>query len=325
MYALNKGLVDEVIVALPDEKDPMRARAIVTSDIGTIREAKGSKYTQIYMVDAIKRIIDCRDKRFAFVGLPCHIRALRNIEQALKLQNIMIRLGLYCGNLPSAWASEYLMYLYGIPKDRIKRLSYRGLGWPGYLTIELVNGKKFRVPEPLYWRSGFGQYFCDKCCIFCSDHTAELADVSFADPWSVDVKEVSNDRIGHTLVVVRSKVGLELLKAAERDGYVTLRKVSDKYAVQGTTVLKKVNKDQPMIYKLLKTHQKLKYEYTLPYEFPILVWVIDYIVGHALAMNKKSWIFVRMWRRLAETTYLLMKIFSKLLQQNPISGSHKRA
>jgi len=307
IYALDKGLVDEVIVVLPDEKDPMYARAIATSDIGTIREAKGSKYTQIYMIDAVKRIIDFRNKRFAFVGLPCHIRALRNVEHVLKLQNIVIKLGLYCGNLPSARASEYLMYLYGIPEDRIKRISYRGLGWPGYLTIALVNGKKLCVPEPLYWGSGFGQYFCEKCCIFCSDHTAELADISFADPGGI--KEVANDRLGHTLIVVRSKAGLKLLKAAERDGYITLRKIPDKYAIQGTTILKKIDKAQGIVYKLLKVRQKPRYGYAIPYQFQILIWLIDYIIGHKLAVNKKYWIFIPVWRRLSGIIlYLLMKI-----------------
>ena len=305
-YMLDKGLIDEAIIVVPDEKELMYAKAVATSDTNTIRKSIGSKYTQVYMIDAIKRILMFRNKRFALVGLPCHIRALRNIERTLKLRNITIRLGLYCGNLPSAWASEFLTYLYRFPKDRVKRISYRGLGWPGYLTIELVNGDKLCVPEPLYWRTGFGRYFYNTCCVLCSDHTNELADISFADP--AGVEEVANDRLGHTLIVVRSRAGLKLLKAAERDGYITLKKIPDKYAIQGTTILKKINKTQDMVYKLLKVSQRPRYEYSLSFQFPIFMWLIDYLIGHKLAMNKKYWIFIPVWRRLSEIALLLLKI-----------------
>jgi coenzyme F420 hydrogenase subunit beta len=312
IYLLDKELVDQVIVALPNENDPLYAKAVASSDISTIRKAVGSKYTQISLIDAIDKAIKFRGKKFAFVGLPCHIRALRNLERILKLQNIVIKLGLYCGGLPSAWASEYLLYLYNIHEHKVKKISYRGFGWPGYLVVELLEGEKLCVPEPLYWNSGFGQYFYDKCCFLCADHTAELADISFADP--AGVEEVIDDRLGHTLIVARSKKGLKLLKDAEKNDYINLKKISDKYAVQGTTVLKKTEKDKIAIYKLLKVNQKVRYEYAVPYRLSLYIWIIDYVIGHKLAMNKKLWMFIPVWSHIVKMLHLGVEMISKMLK-----------
>ena len=312
IYLLDKGLVDKVIVTLPDERDPLYAKAVVTSDINTIRRAVGSRYTQVCLIDAINRVIKFRDERFAFVGLPCHIRALRNLEHILKLQNVTIRFGLYCGNLPSTWATEYLLYLYNIHKHKVKKISYRGFGWPGYLIVELVEGDRLCISEPLYWNSGFGQYFYDKCCFFCADHTAELADISFADP--ADVDEVIDDRLGHTLVVARSIKGLKLLKDAEKNGYINLKKISDKHAVQGTTILKKTDKNKILVYKLLKMRQKVRYEYTVPYRLSSFIWTIDYIIGRKLAMDKKLWVLIPIWSRIVKILHLGIERMSKMLK-----------
>lgn len=307
-YMLKEHLVDEVIVTIPNKKDPMYGSAISTSDINTVIKAVGSKYTQVNFVDAVRSIIRSKRKKFAFVGLPCHIRALRNLEETLRLNNIILRIGLYCNNLPSGYATRYLLYLYRIPEESVEKVSYRGLGWPGYMTVKLKNGGTICIPFIQYWRTGFGHYFYDKICFFCSDHTAELSDLSVGDPWtSESIINNINHRLGCSLIIARSKKGLELLTDAERKGYLKLTKLPAKYAIQTQTVQKKLAKDKTFGLKLMKIPLKIQFKYVYQSKFALLK-AVNYIIGHKLATRKELWLILPVWTRLSEVLHSLIKL-----------------
>jgi len=134
------------------------------------------------------------------------------------------------------WATRYALKYFNIRAEDVERVKFRGRGWPGYTTIETKSGT-IQIPYPAFWDSGFGQYFYGLSCYLCSDQTNSLADISLADPWTLPHEPVK--RLGGaTLVVIRTKRGLEIFEGAVRAGYVEAVEVDPVYAVQDATLLK---------------------------------------------------------------------------------------
>lgn len=74
-------------------------------------------------------------------------------------------------------------------------------------------------------------------CYLCSDQANTLADISLANPWTLPRESIK--RLGGaTLVVVRTKRGLEVFEGVVRTGYARAVEVDPVYAVQGATLLK---------------------------------------------------------------------------------------
>jgi len=60
--------------------------------------------------------------------------------------------------------------------------------------------------------------------------------------------------------------------------------------------------------------QKVRYEYTVPYRLSLFIWIIDYVIGHKLAMNKKLWVFIPVWSRIVKILHLGIERISKILK-----------
>jgi len=56
----------------------------------------------------------------------------------------------------------------------------------------------------------------------CPDHTNELADISLGDAW---LPELKHERIGESIVVVRTSKGEEFLSKASSSGVISLRPI----------------------------------------------------------------------------------------------------
>ena len=69
---------------------------------------------------------------------------------------------------------------------------------------------------------GFLQRYRPYRCHLCPDGTGEFADLSCGDPW---YREIPEDELGHSLVVVRTEKGRKILHAAREAGYVRLKQV----------------------------------------------------------------------------------------------------
>lgn len=79
-------------------------------------------------------------------------------------------------------------------------------------------------------------------CYICPDHTGEFADVAVGDPW---YRPVEPGEAGKSLIVARTRRGLDAVKAAAEDGYLVLER-------QDSTLLAR---SQP---NLLRTRGRLR-------------------------------------------------------------------
>jgi len=303
VYMLERGIIDGAIVTLFDRKNPFFAQASITSSREVIFEAAGSKYTPVSMDGVLKDLMQGSGK-YAFVGLPCHIEALRKSERkfANLKESVVITLGLYCNNLPSVLATKYLLWYFNIPESEVVKIQYRGNGWPGYFLVSLKSGVTKRIPFLACSALSFGQYFCRKHCLICNDQSAELADISLADPWFLG-KFASSDAGGQSTIVVRTERGQNLLEQASRDNIICIRNLDKRMAVQGSSAFRKRTKCSPGIMKLLgiNSPMPLRYEYTLPLDFATVVRIFRYRALSSIAKYEKLWPLLREKDRLIRT------------------------
>lgn len=219
IHLLNKGIIDGALVTHMNPKKPLEPEPFIARTPAEIIEAAGSKYCPVPANIALKEILK-KPGRYAVVGLPCHIQGVRKAEiinRKLK-ERIVYHLGIVCNHTPSFKATEFLLEKLGVNKNEVKSIKYRGEGWPGSLKIETTTGQILLLPE--YWGSGFGQLFIPPRCRRCSDHMAELSDMSFADPW---LREFEGESIGKTLIVLRKDI--KILDDLKKEGLCNLEPI----------------------------------------------------------------------------------------------------
>ena len=235
IFALEEKIIDGALVTKMSDSNPLEPEVFIARNKKEIISASRSKYCPVPVNEAIKDIIKEKGK-FAIVGLPCHIHGIRkaeNVNTKLK-KKIILNFGLMCHHTPTFYATEFLLKKIKVDKKNIRKINYRGHGWPGGMTIILKDGKVKFIPlfSPLYQGGIFHNCFISKRCSLCIDKSNKLADISFADPYAL-----SDDSIGESLIVSRNIIGENLLKKALSKKKITLRKISKNEVLDSTALL----------------------------------------------------------------------------------------
>jgi coenzyme F420 hydrogenase subunit beta len=159
----------------------------------------GNRYSTFSpSVQAFKPLVASSLRRIAFVGVPCQIKTLRKM-QALKIlpaETVHLTLGLFCsGNFDFSEAQrQKIAQLGGFSWEDARAMNLRET-----LNIEVKNGRTARIALDLL--AGMRR----TACKYCSDYSAELADLSFG---GVGAPEA------WTTAVVRTPVGRAALRDA---------------------------------------------------------------------------------------------------------------
>ncbi len=247
VFALENGIIDGAIVTRMSKATPWQPEAFIARTKEEIIEASKSKYCPVATNVCLNQILK-EDGRFALVGLPCHIHGIRKAQKALKPleKKIVLQLGLTCSHTVDFDGVNFLLKKLGVDKNQVRSLTYRGEGWPGFLSIETKNGKK-SVPYTggwyAYWPLFAAFFFTPMRCTLCPDHTAELADISFGDAWLPEFKHKTG---GTSIVISRSQKGQCLLDEAKLAGAVALSELSIQKVEQSQRInIKFKKKDLP--------------------------------------------------------------------------------
>lgn len=199
--ALDKKIIDAAIVVGMDYSYPWRARVKTAKNRKEVLSSAGSKYTLIPVGDILEKA-DTEKGRLAVVGLPCHIKVIRNLQKKGKYRNIKFIVGLFCGYNMSAKATDFLIKKSGINKKEIEGLRYRGGKYPGGFLVKARNGKTKFFPK--YYYDFVNLMFVPRGCLACKDYTNESADVSVGDAWGYDKS---------SLTIIRTNAGERLAKS----------------------------------------------------------------------------------------------------------------
>jgi len=232
IFALEEGIIDGALVTKMSGKNPLEPEVFIARTKEEIISASKSKYCPVPLNVALKEILESeKDERFAVVGLPCHINGIRKAEMInnkLK-EKIVLHIGIFCGRNINFLGTEFLLQQMNIKKEDIKKIDYRGEGWPGMMIIKLKKDEERFIPYPKYWDNGFGLYFLPTRCTLCCDGTCELSDISFGDTW---LPEFRNEKIGKSIIVSRTKIGEEILENAKSKRKIELIEIKEDKVVK---------------------------------------------------------------------------------------------
>ena len=228
IFALEHNLIDGAVVTRMRHKNPLEPESFIARTADEIIEASKSKYCPVATNACLKQILK-EPGRFAVVGLPCHIHGIRKAETLFKVLNkrIVLRLGLLCSHTVDFAGISFLVKKLNLQENEVKKIAYRGGGWPGGMSIETNSASKIELPLVgdwhAYWSLFSSFFFTPMRCTFCPDQAAELADISFGDAW---LPELKNDKKGSSIIVSRTKEGENLLSEALAAKAISIKSVT---------------------------------------------------------------------------------------------------
>lgn len=223
---LQRELVDAVIhVGRADADDALFQYTITTTSSSVTAQRKSQYYPT-----TLRDVLDVArqdGRRYALVGVPCFIKAARQLcrEDDRLRESIRFFVGLVCGHMKSRFFAESLAWQVGVPPEQLAAVDFRvknparassdydfaatarGDGVVQRRTRALVGGN---------WGHGA---FQPEACNFCDDVFAETADVVFGDAW---LPQYAADWRGTNIVVTRNPIVDEILSAGAAAGDIEL-------------------------------------------------------------------------------------------------------
>ena len=210
-YALESKLIDAAVVAGRDSK--WRAKPEVATNYSDLVKNAGTKYTPSPTILGVRSAVDEYQKtKIGLVGTPCQIKAVRRIQTSplgnVRLAQAMtLSIGLFC---MESYAYDKLIEAYvaskGIDPSTVTRMGIK----KGSFIVWSGENELLHVPLREV------DMFVRNSCRQCDDFTAEYSDISVGGigcPTS------------YSTVIARTEKGFELLKNAEKAGYLELREL----------------------------------------------------------------------------------------------------
>lgn len=186
-----------------------------------------TRYYPVEMSEVMARV-RATSGRYAFVGVPCYVKAVRRLmldDQVLR-ERITYALSLFCGHMKSGRFAESLAWQMGWAPETWRTVDFRRkiAGRPasayGFAVQPRGDGNEMVMPigqlEGHDWGMGL---FRLSACEYCDDVVGETADASFGDAW---LPAYVNDSAGTSLVIVRHRDLQAIFEAAKSEGRLAL-------------------------------------------------------------------------------------------------------
>jgi coenzyme F420 hydrogenase subunit beta len=201
--AIDQGIIDSAIVSQAETNVPIKPKALVGEVPDDIFSAVGSKFFPSSVARAYgSAVYEYGKANIAFVGVPCHVLALRKLEawEHKITGNLKVIIGLFCfWTLSFSHLLNFLSNNYNIKPEEIKRLDI--------LKELIVQTDKGSITVPL---SEVKPHILTSCET-CTDFTSELADISVGSAYPL--KEWST-------VIIRTKAGEDFFYSAVEAGVI---------------------------------------------------------------------------------------------------------
>ena len=224
IHLLESGAVDYVLHNAASDEDPLLNRIQVSRTRGDVLAGAGSRYAPSAPLADIARHLD-GSARFAFVGKPCDVAALRNLARrdARVDRRVPYMISFMCAGIPSRKGGMEILERFGLAHADVRAFSYRGRGWPGKATALVRDGRRFEMDYNTSWGTILNRHLQFRCKI-CPDGTGEFADVVYGDAWySKDGYPDFEERDGRSLIISRTAAGEALLQACAAAGYIAMQ------------------------------------------------------------------------------------------------------
>jgi coenzyme F420 hydrogenase subunit beta len=221
IHALETGLVDRVLHVTADPAAPTRNVTAVSRTPEAILARAGSRYTASSPMLAIEDAL-AEGGRFAFVGKPCDVSALRQLARIDERvdRHVPLVVSFFCGGIPSHAGVERILHTLGVRSEDLSDFRYRGRGWPGACTATTAE-KVVQMSYADSWGGHLSKEVQFRCKI-CPDAVGGVADIACADAWYGDDDGYPSfdEEEGRSLIVTRTDAGEQLLESALQAGRI---------------------------------------------------------------------------------------------------------
>lgn len=222
IHALEQGMVDRVLHIEPDPERPTGNRIRWSSTREEVLAGAGSRYAASSPLAAIEEAL-AQGGRFAFVGKPCDVSALRQLgrHDARVAQHVPLVLSFFCGGLPSSAGASNILKAMGLEPDDVVQFRYRGQGWPGLTVAHTADGRSGEMSYAESWGRHLSRQVQFRCKI-CPDAVGGVADIACADAWYGDAAGYPSfeEDDGRSLIISRTTAGEALLHSARAAGAI---------------------------------------------------------------------------------------------------------
>lgn len=225
VHLLETGAVEFILQIAADPDNPTGNRTVLSRTREEVFAAAGSRYAPSAPLAGLEAHL-AAGRRFAFVGKPCDVAALRALARGDGRIDACIpyMLSFFCAGVPSAKGAEEVVRALGADPATVTAFRYRGDGWPGRAVATLADGSTPSMTYHESWGGVLSRHVQFRCKI-CPDGVGGFADLACADAWESDERgyPVFEEAEGISLAVGRTARGEALLDAAEAAGAIALR------------------------------------------------------------------------------------------------------
>jgi coenzyme F420 hydrogenase subunit beta len=220
VHLLHSGAVQGVVQTAADPARAVANVTVISRGAAGVAAAAGSRYAPSAPLAALGPLLD-DGGRYAFVGKPCDVAALRALARLDPRidARFPVMLSFFCAGVPSLNGGEAVLAAIGTNPAETAAFRYRGNGWPGRATARLHDGTERSMSYHDSWGGILSKQVQHRCRI-CADGSGVAADLVCADAWASDAAgyPVFEDRPGLSLIVARTLRGQALLREAEAAG-----------------------------------------------------------------------------------------------------------
>jgi coenzyme F420 hydrogenase subunit beta len=229
LYLLEEGLVDAIVSTnFYYTKDGPRTQTKLINTKIDLLSSQGSKYIPVNMDKLILELKEFNGT-VAFIGTPCQIAGIRNIQQhdeTLK-KKIRYTIANFCGGFKDYRNVDKIIKKYNFVKSKINYFRFRGGGQPGSMAIKDVYRKELKLPYPDYMsETGYPKH---KRCKLCTDATGELADFSCGDLW---LSNYLKDEFPWSVIICRNTTSDEIVKDLISKGKISTKTLTESEVIK---------------------------------------------------------------------------------------------
>ena len=220
LFLLKNKKVDGIIQTVGSKEKPYATSTIISRTEDEVLACMGSRYSISSPLQDIFRLMK-QGERYAFVGKPCDVSALRafmNQNSQFK-QSIVYLFSFFCAGMPSVDAQKKLLRVLEVKEEECKSLQYRGNGWPGYATAKDLQEREHKISYDESWGKILGRDV-RTCCRFCFDGIGLAADIACGDAWYLKADKAPDfsEKEGRNVIFARTDKGNDLLKKCIDEG-----------------------------------------------------------------------------------------------------------
>ncbi|MDD9821569.1 MAG: Coenzyme F420 hydrogenase/dehydrogenase, beta subunit C-terminal domain [Gammaproteobacteria bacterium] len=231
-FILDDNRADFILHVKASTAEPTFGERHLSFTVADVLEGAGSRYGPAAPLADVDAVL-ARGQRFAFIGKPCDIAALRNLARFDARVDKLVKYFLtpVCGGYMPPAALDKFLARKNIARADITAMRYRGRGCPGPTRVETMDAAGGAAHEFDYldvWGDDASGWQLPFRCKICPDGIGEAADIAAADTWhggSPTPEEVKTDP-GVNAVIARTAAGAELLNAAAAAGAVVIERES---------------------------------------------------------------------------------------------------